>query len=469
MLTTIIRKEFIETLRDGRVRTSAIALVLLLGGSLWYGVRETARLSGERDTARQLTRTHWLSQAPKNPHTAAHYGIYAFKPRATLATIDDGVDPYVGVTTWLEAHKQNEFQFRPAQDATSAQRFGALTAASTLQLLVPLLIVLLGFGAIAGERELGTLRQVLSLGVKPSALGAGKALGIAAALGVVLVPATLIGVLAMTGVGSDASDFTRVLVLVACYLAFYVAWLGLTLTMSAVSRTGRVALASTLGIWMVVSILAPRLMTDIVRTLHPTPSAGAFAAAMKRDLDGGVDGHGGAAEREAAFVKTVLAKYGVDSIAQLPVSFAGLSLAEGERHGNEVFDKHYASLWDTFARQERVREVSAVASPVLAMRSLSMALAGTDVAQHLHFQSAAEQYRRGLMTMMNGEITNKAKGTDFEYRADSTTWAKVAPFTYEAPSMSWVLSQHTAALLVLVAWAVGAVLLTWWSIRRLTP
>lgn len=468
MLTTIIRKEFTESMRDGRVRTAAVALLLLLGGSLLYGVRQTRVLAAERETARQVTRSHWLSQAPKNPHTAAHYGIYAFKPRATLATLDDGVDPYVGVTTWLEAHKQNEFQFRPAQDATSAQRFGALTAATTLQLLVPLLIVLLGFSAFAGEREQGTLRQVLSLGVKPATLGAGKALGIAAALGVVLVPATIIGVMAMAGIGAG-SDLTRVSVLVACYLAYFVAWLGLTLTISAVSRTGRVALAGSLGIWMLVSVLAPRLMTDVVRSLHPTPSAAAFAQAMKTDLEGGVDGHGGAAERDQLFKAAVLKKYGVDSLSQLPVSFAGLSLEEGERHGNEVYDKHYAALWDTFAQQEKVREVSAVVSPVLAMRSLSMALAGTDVAQHLHFQSAAETYRRGLMTAMNGEITTKAKGTDFEYRADSSTWAKVPAFSYEAPTVGWVLQRHVPALSLLGIWAAGMVMLTWWSIRRMTP
>ncbi|MDZ7632489.1 MAG: hypothetical protein U5K74_14360 [Gemmatimonadaceae bacterium] len=83
MLTTIIRKEFTETMRDGRVRTAAVALLLLLGGSLLYGVRQTRVLAAERETARQVTRSHWLSQAPKNPHSAAHYGIYAFKPRAT--------------------------------------------------------------------------------------------------------------------------------------------------------------------------------------------------------------------------------------------------------------------------------------------------------------------------------------------------------------------------------------------------
>jgi ABC-2 type transport system permease protein len=285
---------------------------------------------------------------------------------------------------------------------------------------------------------------------------------------VALLVTFLLGVLAMTGIGAG-SDLTRVLVLLACYLAYYIAWLGLTLTISAFAKTGRVALAGSLGVWMLVSVLTPRLMTDVVRTMHPTPSAAAFAAAMKRDMDGGVDGHGGAAERDQLFRSAVLKKYGVDSLSQLPVSFAGLSLEEGERHGNEVFDKHYAALWNTFAQQERVREVSAIASPVLAMRALSMALSGTDVAQHVHFQTAAEQYRRQLMTAMNGEITTKAKGTDFEYRADSSTWAKVPPFTYEAPAVRWVLQRHVPAMLLLGVWASGMVLLTWWSIRRMAP
>ena len=95
----------------------------------------------------------------------------------------------MGVAVWLEAHKQNDFRYRPAQDATAVARFGELSAAAVLQLLVPLLIILLGFSAFAGERDLGTLRQLLSLGVRPRDLAAGKALGVASALGLLLVPA----------------------------------------------------------------------------------------------------------------------------------------------------------------------------------------------------------------------------------------------------------------------------------------
>jgi ABC-2 type transport system permease protein len=66
---------------------------------------------------------------------------------------------------WLEAHKQKELKYRPAQDRTAVQRFGELTAAEGFLVLLPLFIVLVTFGAFAAEREQGTLRQLLSLGV----------------------------------------------------------------------------------------------------------------------------------------------------------------------------------------------------------------------------------------------------------------------------------------------------------------
>ena len=76
------------------------------------------------------------------------------------------------------------------------QRFGELTAAAVLQLLLPLLIILLGFSTFAGERESGTLRQVLSLGVDRHDL----------ALGLLLVPAVLLGAAALTAAEADSAS-----------------------------------------------------------------------------------------------------------------------------------------------------------------------------------------------------------------------------------------------------------------------
>ena len=95
--------------------------------SLAAGWRHYADVSRQHATAQAATRAQWLQQPKKNPHSAAHYGVYAFKPKSQLAMVDTGIDPYVGVAVWLEAHKQNEFKYRPAQDRTAVQRFGEMT------------------------------------------------------------------------------------------------------------------------------------------------------------------------------------------------------------------------------------------------------------------------------------------------------------------------------------------------------
>jgi ABC-2 type transport system permease protein len=112
-----------------------------------------------------------------NSHAAAHAGIVLFRPLHPLSTLDSGVDELVGTSVFLEPHRRNLFSQPPAENAATVGRFGELTAAVTLQILGPLLILLLIFPAFAGEREQGTLRQLLSLGVRPWQLAAGNAFG----------------------------------------------------------------------------------------------------------------------------------------------------------------------------------------------------------------------------------------------------------------------------------------------------
>jgi ABC-2 type transport system permease protein len=191
MIKRIARKELLEMVRDGRFRVLAAAVLALSLLSLAVGWKHYADVARQHAAAQAATRAQWLGQTNKNPHSAAHYGVYAFKPKSPLSIVDTGVDPYVGVAVWLEAHKQNEFKYRPAADRTAVERVGEMTAAETLQVLVPLFIVLMTFSAFAGEREQGTLRQLLSLGVAPRTLALDNLRGSIAALGLWLLVAAV--------------------------------------------------------------------------------------------------------------------------------------------------------------------------------------------------------------------------------------------------------------------------------------
>lgn len=450
MIGRIARREFTEMVRDGRFRVLAALVLGVAALSVAAGWRHYVDVERQHAQARQATRAQWLGQPNKNPHSAAHYGVYAFKPKNRLSLVDSGIDPYVGVAAWLEAHKQNEFKYRPAQDRTAVQRFGELTAAQTLLVLVPLFIVLVAFGTFSGEREQGTLRTLLGLGVPPRTLAAGKALGVVVGLGLVLVPAlvmALVGVSLTSTYGVMSGDLVRAVVLGGCFLAYFGIFVAITLGVSARSSSSRVALVVLLAFWFVNSLIASRAASDVAASLHPVPSAVAFQRAMEADLNDQSD----LPRRLQARREALMQQYGVSSPDALPVNLRGVSLQEGEAHGNEVFDRHYGRLFDRYARQDATARMGGAVAPLLSMRALSMGLAGTDLWHHQDFVHAAEAYRRDMQQILNEDIALNSRDGQV-YEAGAALWSKVPAFVYEPPSIAAVLGHRGSDLLMLALW-----------------
>lgn len=459
MIARIARKEYLEMTRDGRFRAAFAVVMTLLLASLALGWKHYRDVDAQRREARQTTRRQWLEQGEKAPHGAAHYGVYAFKPRPPLALVDPGVDAFTGVAVWLEAHKRNDLRHRPARDATALARFGELSAAAVLQLLVPLLIIVLAFPAFAGERDQGTLRQIMSLGVSPRDLALGKALGVTLAMAVPLIPAALLGAVAL-GLASGPAEFLaetpRMVMMAVGYLLYFGVFLGLSLAVSALAGSSRTALLALLGFWIVNCLIVPRAAADLASRLHPAPSAFEFHQALDEELRLGINSHDPNNQGMRELRETILKRYGVDREEDLPVSFAGIALQEAEEYGNGVFDRFFADLWDVFARQDQAQRVAAVVSPYLAVRSLSMAAAGTNFARDRDFADAAERHRRDLIKIINDDITQNAKGKDFGYIAGAELWEKVPEFRYEPPGFRRSLAEGRPDLIILSAWFLAA-------------
>lgn len=458
MTLEIAKKEILEFRRDGRFRAASAMVLGLLLFSLALGIQRHRELRSEQQQAQSETREHWLQQGKKNPHSAAHYGVYAFKPVTALSLLERGEDQYTGVAVWLEAHKQNEFKYKPARDSNSLARMGEFTAATVLQLFLPLLIVLMSFSAFSGEKEQGTLRLLLSLGVPLRQLALGKALGVAGGLGLILVPSALLGSAALWLGNSDGSlleDLPRMGGMTLSYLAYFVAFIGLSLGVSAVAKSSRLSLVTLLAFWIFNGLAAPRLAADLSRAVYPAPSSYEFTQRMDAELKKGFDAK--------ALEQKLLAQYKVASLKDLPVNYAGIALEAGEEHGNEVYDAHFRSLWDIYGKQERLQQALSVAAPLLAVRSLSMAFAGTDFTHFSRFASAAEQYRRQLIHVMNEDITVNSTAEQRGYMSDEKLWKKVPEFHYDLPSVSEWLSGQSMALSILAFWSIAGMGAAAWA------
>jgi ABC-2 type transport system permease protein len=465
MIRRIARKELVETVRDGRFRLLAALVFAISAASFAAGWKHYVDVQRQHVQAQEATRAQWLNQPAKNPHSAAHYGMYAFKPKSRLSMVDTGIDPYVGVAAWLEAHKQNEFRYRPAQDRTALQRFGELTAAESFLVVLPLFIVLGTFAAFAGEREQGTLRQLLSLGVRRRDLLAGKVVGVATALALVVVPLTLVGVgaLALTNeFGGLREDAGRAVLLTAAYLIYFATFAAIGLGVSARVRSSRTALVLLLAFWFANSLIVTRAASDLAAWLHPSPSAIEFQSAIAGDLADQADMR----QRLERRKQELMREYGVSSIDAVPIGFQGISLQEGEEHGNEVFDRHYGRMFGVYEAQNRVYQLAGVTAPMLPIRSLSMALAGTDFDHHRSFVFAAEQYRRGIQRVMNADIARNAR-PGIAYTAGLDLWSQVPPFAYDMPGVGWVLARNWSSVLLLLAWLGASIWFATAATRRL--
>jgi ABC-2 type transport system permease protein len=462
MIAAIARKELTSALRDGRIVWSAAILALMLVAALGSAAQRYAAISVERAAAQQLVDEQFRNQGDKNPHAAAHYGIYAFKPVTPLSFFDTGVNGFTGVSIWLEAHRRNMAEGEPARDATAIARFGELTAAFTLQMLLPLLVILLTFSSFAGEREQGTLRQVLAMGVSPVRLLLGKALGAGAAISLFLGPIFLLGLVALLLAPGGTHWLSHGLLLAGLYAAYAAVFVFLALAVSAGADSSRTALVVLVALWAVSSVALPRIASDAARLATPLPTAIEFQRAVAADLETGI-GPKPVDQLVAERREALLRLYKLDSVEQLPINFQGIVLGLQEQAGNAVYDKHFGSLFAALAKQLGTMQAFSTLSPRLAVQLASMELAGTSMAAHRLFADQAEAHRRKLVDTMNEAVVTEKAGV----RGGAELWGRVEPFELRPEPLAATLSRLGPSLTVLALWLAAAVVAALLAVRRL--
>lgn len=450
-----------ERRRDWRV-----ALVLGLGAALAMVAAFSTAVSLQgtlqaRAQAQQAEAQRWLNQGEKYPHSAAHYGVYVFKPLSALSALDPGVERFVGSSVWLEAHKQNDFIHRPAADLPGTTRQFMLTPALVLQVLAPLVIVFLGFGSFAREREQGLVGSLRLTGAPLSAIAAARGsllLVLSLALALPACAAVLAVQWSLVGSTPFADGAWRAVLLALGALLYLGVWTVLVLAVSAASATLRTSLAALLALWAATALVAPRLVVEWSAAAAPLPSMQAFREGLDKDLS---EPHDPA--EEARLKAALLQQYGVTDEKQLPVNWAGISLQRGEEHGDAIFDKHFGQLFAAMQRQSDAAGWAGFLSPTLAFSRLSAAAAASDHAHHVQFVQGAEHQRRAIQRVMNDAITATPNGQRMD--GDKTLWQRVPRFDFKfAPLALGVVARE---LLPLV-WALGlALALCAGALRRL--
>jgi ABC-2 type transport system permease protein len=78
-----------------------------------------------------------------------------------------------------------------------------------------------------------------------------------------------------------------------------------------------------------------------------------------------------------------------------------MTLFEREVESTKRDNEQFSRLFDRYEQQQRLIDLVSLLCPPLALRSVSMSLAGTDVGHYRDFAEAVERYRYGLVQRMN--------------------------------------------------------------------
>ena len=472
--THLIARDELRLMTRNRVAVIAIVLLVLLTlvavMSSWSHQRGIAELRARHAHAADAA---FDAQPDRHPHRVVHYGTFIFRPLGPLAAFDSGVDAFTGNSMFLEGHRQNSANFGDVRQSSLLIRFGQLTPAFVLQVVAPLLLIFLGYGALARETERGTLRLLMLQGVSRGQVIGGKLL----ALGVV---ALLAGLPAMIGfvliAGQPGALALPMLTIASGYFAYLALWIVGILLVSASARRSRDALLALVALWAVMVVLLPRAAPDVANAAVPLENRLQTDIAIARDLRKMGDSHNPDDPHFAQFKQSVLDRYGVTRVEDLPVNYKGILGLEGERMTSELFDRYAGESYAAQERQNALVEAVGVLSPAIAIRSLSMAAAGTDFTGHRRFLEQAEAYRYDLVQRLNklqaddvsyADDTAQDADADRRKRVAASNWTAMPDFAFKAPRGADLAQEALPGLSIILVWLAAAALLLAVATRRL--
>lgn len=472
-LVPVMRNELRAMVRN-RTALAGIALLAMLAiVATVVSLHHMGSAAEQRARQQMAAQAAFDAQPDRHPHRVVHYGHFVYRLPSALAAFDAGVDPFTGSSMFLEGHRQNTANFGDVMQSSILTRFGQLTPAFVLQTLAPLVLVFLGHGLLAGERERGTLRQLMLQGASRRAIVGGKLAALLIVAMVFMLPAC-IGLVIMTlAPGASVGVSLALMLAYALYMGL---WCALIAAVSALLPRRRDALFVLVGLWAVSALLVPRVAPDLAHAAYPLPDRLQTDVGIGRDLRAIGDSHDPDDPYFSQFRQSVLERYAVDRIEDLPVNYRGLVAVEGERLTSRLFDTYAARSADVQHAQNRLVAWASILSPSIALRQLSMAAAATDLSAHLRFLDQAEAYRYDLVQRLNqlqadgvsyADDTAQDADADRRKRVDQQHWQTIPRFRFQPAAASALLVTMLPGMTALLAWLAAALLLLGRVTRRL--
>lgn len=440
------------------VTVLVIGLVLTLTSVIVTAIT-MIELSHTRHELQTTSDKSFVDQPDRHPHRMVHYGHYAFRTPAPLSTLDPGIDAFTGNSIFLEGHRQNSAMFADNRQGTALTKLGSLTPAFIVQTLAPLLLILIGYSAISRERELQTLPYLLSQGTSGLTLIAGKGLALLCVVGLILIPLMVSSLFTVL----NGESLLAVASFILGYALYLFVWVLLILLASSVFSKNSGSFTALIFVWILLCIVMPRVASTTAATVAPSPGKIETDFAVKAELRKLGDGHNANDPAFKQFKQSLLKKYNVKTLDDLPVNFRGVVAGESEAKQTAVLNKFAEQRMQAELKQTQLSRNFGWATPMVAIKSLSMIVVGTSIETHHRFLRETEQLRFDFVQGLNkihsekltyqDDINRNANATATKKaRVSADNWQILQNFTFNSDSALVRAERSTSAFLQLLLW-----------------
>ncbi len=452
-----------------------IGLVLTLAAVV-VNTMNIQQAAFERKQLQETAEARFVDQPDRHPHRMVHYGHYVFRTPSQLSTVEPGVDAYTGTSIFLEGHRQNSAIFADQRQSSGMTRFSSLSPSFLLQILAPLFVIIVGFASVTREKEAGTLNIMITQGLSLSQLFVGKYLALFCGSLLFILPVGIASIFAT--LNGEATVITLGFFVGYC---FYMAvWCGVVIGISSLFNKSSASFASSISMWVLLCILVPRIGSSTAAAIEPSQGKLEADFAVLEALRKLGDGHNAQDPAFAALKANLLAQYDADDVSELPVNFRGVVAQYSEQKLTDVLNRFAEARMDTELAQTQVSRWFGWLSPTVAIRTFSMAMAGTNIETHHRFLREAEILRFDFVQSLNkvhadhldyNHDVNRYKNEDTATAAkvDASHWQVLSSFSFApAPTMDRIQQSLSAAtqLLFWVLLTVGFLVV---AIRRVKP
>ncbi len=452
MWRTVARLEWRILRRD----RAAVAVLGLFAGFLLLAAFAGGRQAGtvaeslERARGAELQRFTELTKAltglpaeaplrardPRDPDWMGSEGAVrlAILPPAPLASVAVGqrdLSPQA-IQVSSGVHLTEEREAETPMVGPTRLMTGAFDPAFLFVVLFPLVIIALSYELLSGERERGTLAMLLSQPVSQGALVFGKASARALALCVVTLAFALAGLL----VAGAELALLPVLLYAAVLVAWALFWFAASIAVNAWGKSSASNALLLVGLWLLVVVVVPGLVTVAVETVFPPPSriellheAREAAQDVEKKL-AGLQGTHDRSQKAAGFSKRV-----VEVKAELA------------KRSTPVLTE----LREQLRRRQQLVDTLRFFSPAIGVQLALEDVAGSGATRHQRFEAQVDAYHERFRTWFYDKVRADVRLSPADLQAVPTF--EYAP---EPPmALVWRVSSTFVALLL------GIGLLVW--------